>query len=206
MRDLRPRPQMCQGHEVTDNNLTWRFRLRDGLTFHDGEPVRAADCIASIARWMKRDGFGQRIEAQLNEMRATDDLAFEIRLQRPFPLMLEALAKPSANVCFVMPERIAKTDAFTQISDYTGSGPFRFFARNGSLVPWPLSPGSRPMGRGRRSRASLLGASRPTSTGSSGTLSLMPALRPRRSSLGRRIGGSHPPWTYLGCCAAHGAW
>ena len=123
---LTPRPQMCQGHEVTDNGLTWRFRLRDGLTFHDGEPVRAADCIASIARWIKRDGFGQRIEVQLNEMRATDDQTFEIRLQRPFPLMLEALAKPSANVCFVMPERVAKTDAFTQISDYTGSGPFRF--------------------------------------------------------------------------------
>ena len=51
---LRPQPQMCEGHEVTPDGLTWRLRLRDGLKWHDGGPVRAADCVASVTRWMKR--------------------------------------------------------------------------------------------------------------------------------------------------------
>ena len=45
--DLQPSPQMCAGHEIADNGLTWRFTLRDGLSFHDGEPVRGSDCVAS---------------------------------------------------------------------------------------------------------------------------------------------------------------
>ena len=123
---LAPKPQMCDGYELSDDKLAWRFRLREGLRFHDGTPVRGQDCVASLARWMKRDGFGQRIAAQLDGMRATDDRGFEVRLKRPFPLLAAALAKPAANVCFIMPEHVAQTDAFTQITDFTGSGPFRF--------------------------------------------------------------------------------
>ena len=58
--DFQPKPQMAQGHEITNNGLTWTITLRPGLRFHDGEPVRAKDCIASIARWSKRDVLGQR--------------------------------------------------------------------------------------------------------------------------------------------------
>ena len=123
---LAAKPQMVEGHELSDDKLTWRFRLRDGLKFHDGAPVRGADCIASIARWTKRDGMGQRIAAQLDGLEALDDRTFTIRLKRPFPLMPTALGKGAANVCFIMPERVAKTDAFTQITDFTGSGPYRF--------------------------------------------------------------------------------
>ena len=123
---LTPKPQMAEGHQLSDDKLTWTFRLREGLKFHDGAPVRGADCVASLARWMKRDGMGQRIATQLDSMTATDDRSFTIKLTKPFPLLLTALGKPSANVAFIMPERVAKTDAFTQITDFTGSGPFRF--------------------------------------------------------------------------------
>ena len=123
---LTSKPQMVEAHELSDDKLTWRFRLRDGLRFHDGTPVRGADCIASIARWTRRDGMGQRIATQLDDMEAPNDRSFTIRLKRPFPLMPVALGKGSANVCFIMPERVAKTDAFTQITDFTGSGPYRF--------------------------------------------------------------------------------
>jgi peptide/nickel transport system substrate-binding protein len=123
---LDPQPQMCSGHEVSDDKLTWTFHLRDGLKFHDNTPVRGVDCVASIARWAKRDGFGQRMAAQTDSMAAPDDRSFTIKLTKPFPLMLTALGKAAANVCFIMPEHVAKTDAFTQITDFTGSGPFRF--------------------------------------------------------------------------------
>jgi len=119
---LIPRLQMLAGATMSDDRLTWRLALRDGLVFHDGEPVRAADCIASLRRWMKRDGMGQRIEAQLQEMRAVGDRSFEIVLKAPFPLLPMALA----NNCHMMPERVARTDPFQQITEYIGSGPFRF--------------------------------------------------------------------------------
>jgi peptide/nickel transport system substrate-binding protein len=120
---LNGRPQMLAGSETSADGLTWKMTLRDGLLWHDGEPVLARDCIASIQRWGKRDGFGQRLLGQTAEMRVIDDKSFEIRLTRPFPVMAYALG---ANNCFIMPERIAKTDAFSQITEYVGSGPFRF--------------------------------------------------------------------------------
>jgi len=123
---LAPKPQMCAGHEISNNNLDWRFTLRDGLSFHDGIPVTARDCVASVQRWMKRDPIGLRIATLMNEMRAVDDKRFDIRLSKPFPQLLFALGKSAVNVCFIMPERVAKTDAFEQITDYTGSGPYRF--------------------------------------------------------------------------------
>jgi peptide/nickel transport system substrate-binding protein len=124
--DYRPRPQMAAGHEVSADGLRWTVTLRPGLRFHDNEPVRAADCVASIRRWAKRDVLGQRLDALLDEMRALDDTRFELRLKKPWPGLAFALGKPSANMCAIMPERVARTDPFTQISDATGSGPFRF--------------------------------------------------------------------------------
>jgi peptide/nickel transport system substrate-binding protein len=117
------RPQMLAGAETSSDGLTWKMTLRDGLKWHDGEPVLSRDCIPSIQRWGKRDGFGQRLMGQANEIKQVDDKSFEIHLKKPFPVMPYALG---ANGCFIMPERIAKTDAFTQISEYVGSGPFKF--------------------------------------------------------------------------------
>jgi peptide/nickel transport system substrate-binding protein len=120
---LTPRPQMVAGHTVSDDKRTWTFTLRDGLAFHDGEKVRSADCIASIDRWSKRASWGQALGAYTDEMKAVDDKTFTIHLKKPFAGILYALGV--AN-CFVMPERVAKTDPFKQISDATGSGPFKF--------------------------------------------------------------------------------
>jgi peptide/nickel transport system substrate-binding protein len=120
---LQPQPQMCAGHELSADKLTWRFTLREGLLFHDGTKVVAADCIASLARWSKRDAFGQIIAARLAGMRVVDDQRFELTLTRPFPLLTFAIA---GNNAFIMPERVAKTDPYKQIEEIVGSGPYRF--------------------------------------------------------------------------------
>ena len=78
---LEARPQMVGSDEVSPDGLTWRIRLRDGLMFTDGEPVRSIDCITSLTRWAKRDGFGQRLMSQLEEMKVVDDKTFEIKLK-----------------------------------------------------------------------------------------------------------------------------
>jgi peptide/nickel transport system substrate-binding protein len=125
-KNLQPQPQMVGSYKVSADKLTYTFTLRDHLKFTDGMPVRSADCIASLERWMKRDALGQAMALAVGEMKAADDRTFSIVLKKPFPLLLDAIGKLSSNVPFIMPERIAKTDANTQITDPTGSGPFKF--------------------------------------------------------------------------------
>ncbi len=119
------KPQMLDNYEMSKDQLTYTFTLRDGLKFHDGAAVKAADCIASIDRWSKRDALGQKLAEATASWTAVNDKTFTLKLKKPFPLALEALAKPSSNVPFIMPERIAKTDPFKNIEDPTGSGPFK---------------------------------------------------------------------------------
>ena len=125
-RTLVPRRQMVEKEEVSADGLTWTFRLRGGLQFHDGEKVTAKDAVASINRWAVRDSMGQMLKAIENELAAVDDRTFRWRLKKPFPKLLLALGKIAPPCCFVMPERIAATSPFQLIGEYTGSGPMRF--------------------------------------------------------------------------------
>ncbi|MEN0072831.1 MAG: ABC transporter substrate-binding protein [Paracraurococcus sp.] len=121
------RPQMAEGWVVEAEGLAWTFTLREGLRFHDGEPVRARDCVASIRRWARRDPFMQVLWPDVAEVAALDDRRFRFRLHKPLPLLLMALGQTQFP-CFVMPERLAATDAFQQLREAVGSGPFRFLA------------------------------------------------------------------------------
>jgi peptide/nickel transport system substrate-binding protein len=122
---LRPQPQMVGDYDISPDQLVYRFTLRDGLKFHDGMPVGGVDCVASLRRWMVRDVFGQSLGAAVDKMEAVGDKSFTIRLKEPFPLLLDALAK-IAGPPFIMPERLAKTDPYQQITEAVGSGPYKF--------------------------------------------------------------------------------
>ncbi|MBV9153592.1 MAG: ABC transporter substrate-binding protein, partial [Alphaproteobacteria bacterium] len=124
--EFAPQPQMVGDHAISPDKLTYRFKLRDGLVFHDGSPVRGADCVASIKRWMARDGLGQSLKPVIDEMTPDGDKAFAIKLKEPFPLLLDGLGKASSLALFVMPERLASTDPFQQVTEMVGSGPFKF--------------------------------------------------------------------------------
>lgn len=121
-------PQMVDTWTQSEDGLTWEFTLRDGLTFHDGAPVTSEDVIASLERWGARDGMGQQLMSATESMEAVDDKTFRLTLSEPFGLVLESLGKISSNVPFIMPARVAATDPFEQIKDFTGSGPFVFEA------------------------------------------------------------------------------
>jgi peptide/nickel transport system substrate-binding protein len=125
---FKPHPQMVGDYSVSPDKLRYSFTLRDGLKFHDGQPVRGADCVASIRRWMVRDGLGQALASAVDEMTGGDGKDFAIRLKEPFPLLIDGLAKVSSLVPFIMPERMAKTDPFQQVTETIGSGPFKFVA------------------------------------------------------------------------------
>lgn len=136
--NLVPRPQMAAGEVIEDDGRRVVITLRDGLLFHDGAPVLARDAVASIKRWMVRNPFGQKLATVTRSVSALDDKRLEFRLQTAFPLLTAALAS-IGSCCFVMPERVAATDAFKQITDATGSGPFRYLPgefNSGSLVAY----------------------------------------------------------------------
>jgi len=120
------KPQMVDTWKQSADKLTFTFTLREGLLWHDGKPVTADDCIASIRRWAAKDALGQKVMSFVDSMTAQGPKSFTIKLKEPTGLLIFALGKPSSNVPFMMPKRVAETDASTQISDFTGSGPFVF--------------------------------------------------------------------------------
>lgn len=135
----KPQPQMVEGWTVEDDGKTYVFTLREGLKFHDNEPVRSADCIASIQRWGARDGMGQLTLKFVDAIEPIDDRKFRIKLKKPFPLLLDAIGKSSSSQCFIMPERMAKTDPMKQVTETIGSGPYKFLKEefvSGAKAAW----------------------------------------------------------------------
>ena len=123
-----PQPMMVQGHVIDDDGKRWTMTLREGLIWHDGTPVLARDCVASLQRWMKRDAAGATIAARLDELSAPTDRTLVWRLKRPLPLLPHFLSKTQPQPV-MMPERLAKTDPSKQISEAIGvRWPFRFEA------------------------------------------------------------------------------
>ncbi|MCP1673585.1 peptide/nickel transport system substrate-binding protein [Natronocella acetinitrilica] len=124
--NLEVQPQMVDTWSVSDDGLQYTFTLREGLIWHDGEPVTARDCVASIRRWGARDGMGRMLMRFTSSLDVVDDATFTLTLNEPYGLVLESLGKLSSNVPFMMPERLANVSPNEQITDVIGSGPFVF--------------------------------------------------------------------------------
>ena len=78
--EFAPHPQMVGDYSISADKLLYHFKLRDGLRFHDGQSVRGLDCVASLRRWMARDSLGQTVATTIDEMQASDDGSFILRL------------------------------------------------------------------------------------------------------------------------------
>ncbi len=120
------KPQMVEEWSASPDKRLWTFKLRPGLEFHDGKPVTGEDVIASISRWGKRDAMGSALMTFVDRMDTPAPDTFRIFLREQCGFLLEALGKPSSNVLFIMPKRMADVDAFKQIEEHIGSGPYIF--------------------------------------------------------------------------------
>src|SRR6202165_1478665 len=123
--DFKIQPQMADW-KVSDDKLTYTFTLRDGLKWHDGAPVTAEDCVASLKRWGKSDNMGQKLMDFTASIEATDARTVTLKLKEPYGLVLESIGKPSSYVPFMMPKRMAEPPPGQQIKEQIGSGPFKF--------------------------------------------------------------------------------
>jgi peptide/nickel transport system substrate-binding protein len=136
---------MIDTYERDEDGLNWRFKMRDGLGFHDGTPVTVRDCVASIRRWAARSVPGRAMMERADRLDVIDDNSFLLRFKEPFRLVAETLARGPA--CFVMRTKEAETDPYTQITTAIGSGPFIFLQeewRPGAHVAYRRNPNYRP--------------------------------------------------------------
>jgi peptide/nickel transport system substrate-binding protein len=124
--ELRPQPQMVDSWQLSPDRLAYTFTLRDGLRWHDGKPVTADDCIASLRRWGARDSTGAKLLGFVAAFETVNDRTFRIVLREPYGLVIDSLAKPGGSTPLMMPKRIAETDPSKQIDEFVGSGPFIF--------------------------------------------------------------------------------
>src|SRR5476651_742010 len=123
-----PKPQMVDTYSLSDDKLTYTFVLRPGLKWHDGQPVTAADCVASIRRWGSRDAMGQTMMGFVAALEAADAKTIKMAMKEPYGLVLDSLGKVGSVVPFMMPERIAKPPGAEQVKEIIGSGPYKFRA------------------------------------------------------------------------------
>ncbi|MSP30079.1 MAG: ABC transporter substrate-binding protein [Acetobacteraceae bacterium] len=141
------RPQMAAGYVTEDDGRTCLITLRDGLKFHNGEPVLARDCAQSLIRWSAREALGQSAAKFIDSWGVKDDKTIRIALKRPLPALIPLMARVGATIPFIMPEHIARTDPFKQVTETIGSGPYKFvkdefvagsravYTRNADYVP-----------------------------------------------------------------------
>ncbi|ARP93649.1 ABC transporter substrate-binding protein [Bordetella genomosp. 13] len=123
--DNRIQPQMLEKWEASPDGKTYTMTLRAGLKWHDGQPVTADDCVASIRRWASGDGMGRTLLKFTDRIETVDARTFRIVMKEPTDLALRALSKPTGTAAFMMPRRIAETPLGKPITDMTGSGPFK---------------------------------------------------------------------------------
>lgn len=118
-------PQMVGSHTVSPDGLTWTFKLRPGLKWHDGTPVTAKDVVPSIKRWAARMSVGSTMMSRVAEMKALDADTWQILFKEKFGPVTEVLAN-SGTPLLIMREKEASVDPFQQVTESIGSGPFIF--------------------------------------------------------------------------------
>jgi peptide/nickel transport system substrate-binding protein len=147
--DMQPKPQMVDKFEISEDKLVYTFTLRDKLKFHDASPVTSRDVIASLDRWGKKDGVGQRLFSFIDRLEEVNDKTFRMTLKKPYGMVLESLGKTNSSVAAIMRAQDAATDPQQQVKEAVGSGPFKFakdqwvpgskavYLKNADYVPRP---------------------------------------------------------------------
>ena len=141
--NLKPQPQMVGRWSLSNDKKTYTFELRDGLGWHDGTPVTAADCVASIRRFAVAESAGQMMMQYVQDISRKDDRTFVIALKEPFGMLIDILGKLIPRSCFIMRKSDAEKPASEQVSANIGSGPFIFnqaLARPGARFVYDRNP------------------------------------------------------------------
>ena len=118
-------PGLAESWEASEDGLTWTFSLRPGVTFHNGDPLKASDVAFSVNRIKDPEVASPRSGdfAVVESVAAPDDRTVVITLAEPFSPLLSKLAQ-SLNV--VVSEAVTKANDDDLNNAVIGTGPFKF--------------------------------------------------------------------------------
>jgi peptide/nickel transport system substrate-binding protein len=117
-------PMLAESHTVSEDTLTHRIVLRQGVPFHNGELMTADDVIASINRWGQLSGVGKRLLAATKEIARVDDHTIEIRLSQAFGTVPIALGQNSQG-CAIYPKSVIDKSTLEPLTEQIGTGPYK---------------------------------------------------------------------------------
>ncbi|HCF61252.1 MAG TPA: hypothetical protein DFS52_25055 [Myxococcales bacterium] len=121
-------PGAAESYEESADHLTYTFKLREGMRFHDGEPVSAHDLVATMDKLLDPSlptASARSSFLDVQSYRAVDDLRFEVKLKRPYFLFFRQVA----TTLPVMPKHLLEKGDFRTNPIHrapVGSGPWRF--------------------------------------------------------------------------------
>jgi peptide/nickel transport system substrate-binding protein len=120
-------PMLAEGIEVSEDGLTNKIMLRQGVPFHNGEEMRAADVVASFNRWAPVASLGLAISAFLDEVVEVDPYAVEFRLTSPLVALPSLLARQQHGLS-IHPKAIMEAAASEPMApdQYIGTAPYKF--------------------------------------------------------------------------------
>jgi peptide/nickel transport system substrate-binding protein len=116
----RPILELAESMEESADRLSYTFRLRDGVRFHNGKPMTSADVVASFDRY-KRIGQQRSTLDNVAGWEAPDPRTFVIRMARVQPTFIEALSSFSVPIVIIPAEH--RDDPPQQLRP-VGTGPF----------------------------------------------------------------------------------
>lgn len=120
---LTPQLMLLDDYSLSDDELVYTFHLREGITFHNGDPLTADDVIASLNRWGEVSGRGRHAFNRLSSLSKVDDLTVEMAFEAPTGIVLNDLAAVSS---MIMPASIAEAAGSDTLTEFIGTGPFKF--------------------------------------------------------------------------------
>lgn len=121
----RPAPLLAASHVVSEDGLLNTVTLRQGVPFHNGAEMQAADVIASVERWAPLSGLGEGLMAATEEIVEVDAYTIEFRMSEPFGAFAMALARQLQG-CAIYPKSVIEASDDISLADYIGTGPYRF--------------------------------------------------------------------------------
>ena len=118
-------PQLADSYESNDDATVHTIAIRQGVPFHNGEEMKAADVIASVERWGQLAPNGQLLMASVEELVEVDEYTIEFRMTGPIATVPHLLARAGQGAA-IYPKSVIDEVGDDFVSDYIGTGPYEF--------------------------------------------------------------------------------
>lgn len=117
-------PMLAESWEISNDNKTYTFHLREGVKFHNGKEMTAEDVVASMNRWVEKSASIKTITNEV-DFQEKDTYTVVAQLKEPSIFLLNALAGTN-QFSAVMPKEVIDEAIETGVKEYIGTGPFSF--------------------------------------------------------------------------------